>query len=248
MKEVVKGSNTKIRSSHNVNEIKRYSNIMTSKKLNLFGKLSIIGIYTLVVVFIASFQIRKNIESDINRTLSSLKEDQLQTKTLIKGELKKISKDLQYSTTNFNIEEKILNRVNTTLFKEKQKESLNLKNQQEQIDLLKRKIQALITLSKNNTLKNNKDEEDLKTLSYSQENYDILYFKHQQVLKRMKENNKKQEIAFVSLNDMTQKENQIRLQDLKDSLALQLYSKRRKFTTIRQTFRKNKFINIASNF
>lgn len=221
-------------------------NILTTKRLNLLGKLSIIGVYTLVIMTIVAAQLKQDLETELKETISSIKIDQKDTKAFIQKQFDKINKDLQYSTQSLNLENRLIEHINQKIRKSKTKEGLKLQSQQNEINQLKQKLQALLKLTSNSP--KSESEETLKTLTYSKENYDILYYQHQQVLKRLKEENKEKEQAFITVHDMTKEESQIKLKQFKDELNLQLYAKKRKLTSMRQKFRKDKFINLVANF
>ena len=84
-------------------------------------------------------------------------------------------------------------------------------------------------------------------MNYSNENYSILYFEHEQILKRLAQKHTEVEQAYMSLYDMSRQENQKAFKELKDRNKLEYYSQRTKLSEVRSKFKKDKFLILADN-
>jgi hypothetical protein len=218
------------------------NNTYAIKTLNSSAKLLLLFVYTLLTTATAYYLSKDQKKNEIALQLDVVKRNQLEMTTKVNTSLKKISDDLQYRHSLMNLEAKVITAITKKLAIVANNDKKTIENQKQVIYDLKQKIGSLITFSKDF----NNEDEQAKTLSYSSENSDILYYKHQQILKRLKLKNKSKEEAFISLFDMGEISNQEKLTDLKERLDLEYYSKKRELSGLREKFRTQKFLNIVA--
>lgn len=219
------------------------SNTYAIKTLNGSAKLLLVFVYTLLTAATTYHLSKGKNESEVAMQLEAVKKHQQEMTNKVNSNLKRISENLQYTPTLMDLESKVIEAITKKLSVVANNDKKIIENQKQVIYDLKQKVGSLIALSSDLSSKPSKT----KTISYSSESSDILYYKHQQILKRIKLKNKSKEDAFISLFNMSQPSNQEKLADFKERLDLEYYSKKRELSGIRQKFRTQKFLNIIAN-
>lgn len=213
------------------------------KTLNNPAKLLIIFGYTLLITGLTITFSKAKTNSDLKAQLNEVKKSQSNIAKTMDRSLKRISEDLQYRPSLMNLESKLVSELTKKLSVLSDQDKKIIEDQKQSIFELKQKLNNLLELRANI----DSTEQKTETLAYSLESFDVLYYKHQQVLNRLKSKNKQKEEAFISLFDMASNSNQEKLADFKEKLDLEYYSKKRELSAIREKFRSQKFINIVAN-
>lgn len=219
------------------------NNTYAIKTLNGSAKLLLVFVYTLLTAATTYHLSKGKNDNGVAMQLEALKKHQQEMTNKVNLNLKKISDNLQYTPSLMDLETKVIEAITKKLSAVAKNDKKIIESQKKVIYDLKQKIDSLIALSSDLNSKPSKT----KTISYSSESSDILYYKHQQMLKRIKLKNKSKEDAFISLFDMSKPSNQEKLTDLKERLDLEYYSKKRELSGRREKFRTQKFLNIVAN-
>ncbi|MBC75633.1 MAG: hypothetical protein CME64_06425 [Halobacteriovoraceae bacterium] len=245
-KEIQKQNSHKV-ATLETTQFMKYLGGVETKTLNTLGKASIVGIYTLAVVLSTAFYFKYKAHEQVNKDLRSeilaLKTGQKELHQALANSSDIASMHRSATRVPVDIETRILNQINKKLDATDSYTSKKIEDQKQEIYNLKQKIKDLLLLTQSSP----KTFKDQKTMKYSRENYDILYYEHRQVLKRLKEKHTDVEQAYMNLYDMSQDEHQAEFEKLKDRNKLEYYSEKRKLEKVRSQFRKKKFLVIAEN-
>jgi len=225
----------------------KYIGTIETKSLNNLGRFLIIGTYTFLIVFSTALyftnQSNNHFNEELRNEIYALKVSQENYNKELVNKLQSSIQQRSYASSAVDIESRIINQLNKKIDATDSYTSKKIEDQKQEIYNLKQKLKSVLLLSQSSP----KTFKDKKSMSYSQENYDILYYEHGQVLKRLKVKHAEVEQAYMSLYDMTTPKHQKAFNELKDKNKLEYYSQKTKLSKIRSQFRKDKYLVLADN-
>ena len=223
------------------NKLVKFITSIETRKLNKFGKVLVIGTYTFLIVFSTALYFNNENNEELRKEIQALKSSQEKFNKDLINQIKSSTQIPTYSRSTQNLENRIINEIHKKLDSTDKFTSMTIEDQKQQIYDLKQKLSNALLLSESNRSIASTNE----TLTYTDENYDILYYEHQQELKALKNKHNKIEDAYLSLYDMNKNSHQESFENLKKKHKLDYYAKRKKLSNLRSKFKKEKFLIIA---
>jgi len=223
------------------NKLIKFINSIETRRLNKFGKFLVIGTYTFLIVFSTALYFNNENNEELRKEIQALKSSQEKFNKDLINQIKSRSQVPTYTRSTQNLENRIINEIHKKIDATDKFTSMTIEEQKQQIYDLKQKLNSALLLNESNRSIASTNE----TLTFSEENYDILYYEHQQELKSLKDKHNKVQEAYLSLYDMNKSSHQKSFARLKKKHKVDYYAKRTKLTNLRSKFKKEKFLVVA---
>ncbi len=205
--------------------------LFSRKELSLFGKVVLLGGYTVFCLFLGAsiFQSKQELKGDIEQ-LMSLNQDILSSLGSSKqgDSINVIQSNKHFASM---LETQILN----TLEKRESIREQTIESQKQEVAKLKSQLQQLIIAKKIDY------HQQEQTIPYNNENMRILRYQQRLQKDRFRERQLVEKDAFIMSVDMKNPTSQEKLRSFLDKQKVELYKLEQSFVKERQKFKQKKF-------
>jgi hypothetical protein len=204
-------------------------------ELNLWGKMIIFGTYTMICLVIGKqyfgtqkIEVKEDQALTINRLIENV--DDLKAQ----GELA----PLRIVESNKLLLERLEERFFLRIQSQRGNDQEIIKQKEEELRDLREKLSALISLKENSREVASNTE---KTIPYNVKNRDIFSYQHKMKLGRLRDQQKREHDAYVSIHNLDNPAEMGQYKDFIDNQKLKYYQMEREFEQERQDFYQNKY-------
>lgn len=215
--------------------------IIIRRELNTLFKITVLGAYTLFTFVLgARFATTDNssITDQYDKIFNLLSKQKKEIVIPQKAESKLFLRE-----NNKELAMLIRNELNELIDTKEGRLDVMFHKQEIENDKLKRKLNTLISYRSPASLEGRVGK---NTIPYNRKNSDVLYYKHDLLIKQESRKQKKEEEAFLLIHPLDEVKNVVKWNDFQDRQKLDIYKLKKEFEKERRDFRRNKY-RIVSN-